>query len=515
MKMMLKKSVSVLLVLVTLFGMLSMSAAAATTYENDLPTVYLVGATQTVYKNGKQVWPVKEGIDEILLDNRNELLSAFTSSLMSSDWSIYGDALGETLDKYYSAGRLDNNGNPKKGTDIKHSKTPTEKTSNFGLKDYMFNYDPRLDPWETAVELKEYIDDVLAATGKKKVNLIGRCMGACFISAYLCRYGRSKVDTVIYYASAAKGSKICSELFSGKLNFDTATINNYASEYMGDDEISALLGAIVNVTYTLNMLGMGTDFASDIFEQLSVEVFPDLLRRTYANMPSYWAMVGEDDYEDAKNYIFGGYEEEYAGLIKKIDNYHNKVKVPLDKKLKQYRSDGMKIAVIAKYNVPFLPLIESSNVQADGKVDITETSFGATAAEYGKTFTVDYLNEAKEKGTIDYVSDDLIVDASSCLFPNMTWFIRDIDHSEIPKVIDTLMLKILRSKGQKSVRSFEEYPRFTSYDSETGKLTPITGTIPSGTTGNEGGGLSNLLSVFSSFFTIILNVIKLLIKQTV
>lgn len=511
MNMLLKKTVSVFLVLVTLFGMLSMSAAAATTYENDLPTVYLVGATQPVYKNGKQVWPVEEDIGDILLENRSELLSAFASSLISSDWTTYGKVLGKALEKYYSAGTLDNNGNPKKGTDIKHSAKPKVKTSKFGLKDYMFKYDPRLDPWETAEELSEYIKSVLSATGKKKVNLIGRCMGACFISAYLCRYGCSKVDTAIYYASAAKGSTICSELFAGKLNFDTATINSYANEYMGDDEISELLSAIVNVTYTLNMLGMGTSFASSVFEQLSVDVFPELLRITYANMPSYWAMVSEEDYEDAKNYVFGGHEDEYAGLIKKIDNYHNKVKVPLDQKLKQFRESGMKIAIIAKYNIPFLPLIESSNVQADGKVSLKDISFGATSADFGKTFSTQYINDAKKKGTVDYISDDLIVDASTCLFPSFTWFVRDIDHGELPKSIDDLMLKILRSKGPKSVRSFKEYPRYTSYDEKTGELVPITGTIPSGTVGNTGGGLANLMSIFASLIKIITNMFKLII----
>lgn len=510
MKMMFKKSLSVLLVIITLFGMMSIPAAAA--YENDLPTVYLVGATQKVYKSGKQVWPVKKEIEDILLENSKELLSTFASSLISSDWSVYGDALAATLSKYYSAGALDKNGNPKKGTDIKHSPAPKVKTEKFGLSDYTFRYDPRLDPWETAKELSDYIDAVLKATGKKKVNLIGRCMGACFISAYLCRYGRSKVDTAIYYASAAKGSAVCSELFAGKLNFDSTTINNYATDYMGDDEISELLSAIVNVTYTLNMLGMGTDIATGIFEQLSAEVFPELLRITYANMPSYWAMVSERDYEAAKKYVFGGVEDEYAGLIKKIDNYHNKVKVPLDNKLKEFQKSGMKVAVIAKYNVPLLPLIESSNLQADGKVTLKDISFGAKCADLGKTLTADYINSAKKKGKLDYISDDLVVDASTCLFPSYTWFVRDIDHGEIPKSIDSLMLKILRSKKQTNVNSFAEYPQFMSYNSETKKLSPITGTIPSGTVGGTASGLTNLISIFTSIFKIFANFFKLMIK---
>ena len=217
MKVFLKKSLCLFLVLIMSFGFFAFSSAAA--YENDLPVVYLRGATEKVYdKSGKQVWPVTESISDILMANSGDLLVALSASALSSDWSIYGRALAKALNAYYNEGILDNNGNPKNGTDIKHSATPKKKTSNFQLGDYVFRYDPRLDPWATADLLADYIDDVLAATGKKKVQLVARCMGSCFASAYLCKYGSSKVDTCIYYASAARGSTVCGELFAGRLH---------------------------------------------------------------------------------------------------------------------------------------------------------------------------------------------------------------------------------------------------------------------------------------------------------
>ena len=88
---------------------------------------------------------------------------------------------------------------------------------------------------------------------------------------------------------------------------------------MGGNEIDDLLSSVINVTYTLNMLGMGTDVATQIFEQLSLEVFPELLRSTYAQMPSYWAMVSEEYYEEAKNFVFGGYPYR-LNSIKFFDN---------------------------------------------------------------------------------------------------------------------------------------------------------------------------------------------------
>ena len=153
-------------------------------------------------------------------------------------------------------------------------------------------------------------------------------------------------------------------------------------------------------------------------------------------------------------------------------------------------------------------------MQADGKVSVTESSFGAKTAEYGKTLSNSYLNSARKKGTIDYVSKDLIIDASTCLFPDYTWFVRDIAHDEIPKVIDSLMLKILRSKGQKTVRSFEDYPQFMSYNITTQKVTEVSAPIPTGTVGGFSG-LANLMNVFSSLFKVITNLFLVIFAQSV
>lgn len=510
MKRVFKSSVALFMTVLMTFGIFALPASAAV-YENDLPIVYLRGATEPVYdKSGKQVWPVETDIADILLDSAGELTSALASSLVSSDWSVYGAALEKALVKYFNAGTLDNNGNPKGGTDIKHSSAPKKKTENFALGDYIFRYDPRLDPWETAEDLSEYINAVLAATGKKKVQIVARCMGSCFASAYLCRYGSSKVDTCIYYASAARGSLVCGELFAGKLNFDADVINSYAGKYMGDDEISELLAAVISVTYSLNLLGEGTGLVGDIYNQLAVEIFPRLLRATYANMPAYWAMVNEDYYEEAKNFVFGGVEAEYTGLIDKIDNTHENVMLRLEKDLKTFNKNGMKIIVLAKYGVPFPPYLEGARIQGDAKISLEDISFGAVGADHGETFSVDYLNEAKLSGTLDYVSDDLIVDASTCLFPEYTWFVKNIKHGTFPPSINTMFMQFLHQKKQVTVNDFEEYPRYMTYDYGADALSPVISAPPSGNAGAVNPFIK-LVNMLKNFFSIILNFFSILL----
>ncbi len=507
------KLTAVIMVLVTLFCYTSLGASAAqTAYENDLPVVYLRGATEKVYaSNGKQVWPMPKSITSMLLDNKTDLLTALTASVTTGDWSFYGEKLAETLRKYYKYAALDGNGNPQYGTHIVESETPVKKTENFKIGDYIFKYDPRLDPWETAKSLNKYINSVLAATGKSKVQLVSRCMGCCYASAYLKRYGSTKVDTAVYYASAAQGAAVASELFSGKVKLDASTLNTYAENYMGDDELSQLLSGVIKVTYSLSILGYGTDMVDEIFAQLAEEVFPQMLLDTFATMPAYWAMVGIDYYDEAREFVFSGKEKQYEGLLKKIDYYHKNVKVPLVKNLKAYRNNGMKIAVIAKYNEPFPPYIESSLAQGDGSIDMPSISFGAQGAGIDKIYSIDYLNQAKLNGTIDYISDDLMIDTTKCAFNRYTWFIKDIDHGTFPRSINTLIMTILHHKQSVSVYSYKKYPQFMNYSYDGDLLTPVEQSEASGDAGTTNP-LLDLISKISEMFNMLVNLFKLFTK---
>lgn len=186
--------------------------------------------------------------------------------------------------------------------------------------------------------------------------------------------------------------------------------------------------------------------------------------------------------------------------------------MPLDSKLKQFKKSGMKIEIIAKYNTPFIPIIESHSVQGDAKISLKDISFGATGAEIGKTLSASYINSVKDKGKAKYISEDLIVDASTCLFPDYTWFIRDLGHSSTPTALNKLLIRILKNKYQSTVTSFKEYPQYTSFNFDTRKLDPITEPISNATGTTQTGGIFNIVNLFSAmikimrnFFTILFN----------
>ena len=115
-----------------------------------------------------------------------------------------------------------------------------------------------------------------------------------------------------------------------------------------------------------------------------------------------------------------------------------------------------------------MPLTPSWNTPCDGTVDLINSSFGATVADFGTTFSDKYLAKAKSK----YISPSKTIDASTCLFPDKTWFIRDFQHSIGCYDLDNMIYKLLESKKEATVNTFKAYPRFMKYDIANDKIIP-------------------------------------------
>ena len=65
-------------------------------------------------------------------------------------------------------------------------------------------------------------------------------------------------------------------------------------------------------------------------------------------------------------------------------------------------------------------------------------------------------------------------DASTCAFPEYTWFIKGCEHSTFAASIDKLSIAICNSEDEMSVDSDPNYPQFMKYDQTTGAIAPLT-----------------------------------------
>ena len=177
---------------------------------------------------------------------------------------------------------------------------------------------------------------------------------------------------------------------------------------------------------------------------------------TFFTMPCYWACVKPGDFEEVKNYVFGpeGSEkrQQYAGLIAKIDNYQHTVRDNLEDIIKSIPANNKKLGIIAKYGFQIVPLGSSLEVVGDQYASVTSASFGATTSpSMFTTLSADYIAQKEAAGEGKYISPDKMIDASTCLFPDYTWFTKGVPHSTWSNTEDNILLTVTTADRQYTV----------------------------------------------------------------
>ena len=87
----------------------------------------------------------------------------------------------------------------------------------------------------------------------------------------------------------------------------------------------------------------------------------------------------------------------------------------------------MRVMIVAGYDIQRTPLVESMDNDSDGTVDTMYASAGATVALRGETLGDGY--KQKVDCGHNHLSPDGRIDASTCILPENTWFIKGMLHS--------------------------------------------------------------------------------------
>ena len=511
---MLKKLISILMAAAVLLSLPVLRAVSAQTADSNLPVVFIGGRGTTLLdKDGNRIYPMSVDIAAAV----KKVIPSLTRGNLTNDYTEFCDVLYETIAEEFKDLPLDCNGDATNGsgTDFKWTKTGLSwsvKTDEpYGIYDYVFYYDWRLDTCEIADTFAAYIDDVLEVTGAPKVKVIGRCMGGNIVLSYLDKYGSDKIDRCLLYVTTINGVAGCGAAFAGDFYVDTDAAARFAVDLGMDPVFSlngdALLNEVVGSAVKVLSETGGTDLAvaavKNVYDKVETNVVPRLLLATFATYPSYWSMVGEDYYESAKACAFAGREEEYAGLIKKIDNYHYNIQVNAAEILKKLDSEGMSVSVVCKYGAQQVPISKEYNMLSDNTVELYRASFGATCTDLDKTFDDSYLRAARLRGTDKYISPDLQVDCSTCLFPDNTWVIKNCTHSDFGQCIDELMMAVMRYPGKMSIYDNPAYPQYMLYDKEANTLTGLSETNCNTPERWEQSLPQALLALFKSVFKLI------------
>ena len=458
-------------------------------YSTPIPTVYLHGQGGVIYadKNNTKSAQIQDiNIpDGYVEDVAKSLIRPLAKGLLLNNWDDWVDGFVEGVAPLLEPQALDENGEASNGSGVytssgRHNSVQADGT--YKLSAYSPLYDWRLDPYVIAEDIHTYVHQVIEATGAPSVNLVGRSIGASVVMAYLELYGTEGLETVVLYCPSLCGMEVMSKIFAGKVKVDPEGINAFADYYissgqaddMADDETLQLLLDVVSLSVSMRVLDIPSNMLDRIYAKVYGEVYPRLLVKAYGSMPSFWSLVGDEDYEDAKAAIFGGQEDVYAGLIEKIDRFHYNNLNRSAEIISSLVEDGAKIQIVAKYGVPTLPVIENCSMQSDMLTSVYSATLGAVCADYGKTLDSKYISVQKKLNDGKYISADRVIDASTCLLPDHTWFVKNLGHRSMPDGVNLLFDRMLNFEGYTTVFDDPEIPQFVYYVPEDDTIVPLT-----------------------------------------
>lgn len=501
-----KKFLSLLLSLILLFSMTLPVFGAVNMFEtrSQIPVVFISGDGNTIYDKNDQ--PLSK-LSKFFNNNGGKSEDSAVAQIVKSAGIMYKEYLMEGLlkdnwDPFYSAIQteisecfgdilLDNNGEATNGTHIsqwhqdqvEYSKTHDRKGDKgfYDRGDYFFWYDWRLDPMEIADQFNEFIKAIKKTTGQEKVSIVCRCLGTNVVCAYLTKYGTDDVYGVGFDGAVCMGAESLSESLSGKFKVDMSSIKRVIIDgnYYGTFSLDPLILACVELVDRSGLVdGYVALKKATLYEKLVKGVTSALTLSSIVSFPCYWASVTPEDFDTAVEYVFGeeGSEKrtQYAGLIEKITNYNEKVKKNIPSLLKSLPEKGVKVGVIAKYGTQMIPTSESATVIADSFVSTHSSSFGATTGTIYEPLSDEYIAAQTAKGLGKYISPDKQIDASTCLLPDYTWFVKGVKHSEWTYAEDMLLMTVVTSEKQLSINDFDESQFMVKHPTDWWAMTAMT-----------------------------------------
>ena len=285
-----------------------------------------------------------------------------------------------------------------------------------------FDTDWRLSPIENADRLHKYLQYAEKRYGVKKFNLDGLSAHGATVLAYLDKYGTDKVASLVFNISMHRGSSIFGAIAKKEFRFNMEALSRVNSfDALGLD--LAAFQPILRALFETGLLDVLVRFLRLASSDLLDRVYEEVVIPLFFMMPSFWVYVPLEDYEAAKEILLKG-DPKYAGLVKKIDAYYKIAQRADDIILEA--SKTMKVAVWAGYGQPLVPVGDGASVQSDTMLDTHYGSLGATCAPPGKPFDLFYQQQVDDGH--DHISPDRLVDASTCLLPDQTWFAKNKTH---------------------------------------------------------------------------------------
>ncbi len=374
----------------------------------------------------------------------------------------------------------------KLGNLLSPDKTPDEEPDEEAVlpkygydNSYYFRFDWRKDMHTLASELHDYIARVKKVTGSDKVAITAFSQGNCVVMTYLYEYYYNETDpekrddivSVVFICGAMNGVAACEDPVSGNIGIDSLSLLRFLKSAFNGSGIYYFF----EMLYAVGLFDALVDVVNEYLEtHLDSAVDPYLLE-TFGGIPGFFAMMSPERYKDAEEFLFATPEnrEKYAGLLEMNRYYHNEVQANMTNIIDALMADGKNVGIIAEYGYPMAPFTTDNDRMTDFSICTSAESFGATCSDVDGILGLDYKQAQECECGKNHVSCDLQIDASTCIYPDITWFGKNLKHDARSRFWGKLIDLILYSDEQITVWDYEELPQFMeNYNEEC--LIPLT-----------------------------------------
>ncbi len=263
-------------------------------------------------------------------------------------------------------------------------------------------------PYEIAAGLQDFVTMVLERTGSEKVNFLPLSLGGAMLTAYLDLYGAARVHRIVYMVPALQGTRTIADVFRKDLR---------------TDKFSSLLGMLAGGK-TAQTLGTVLPMLPEgVLEKTTDKIADAVLSAVLTGSGAMWACLPPEYYEAlAEQYLS---DPAHAALRAQTDRYSAAQKA-LPDTLKTLAAQGIGVYICCCYGLKLAEALGSADsCSSDGIINIESASLGATAAVPGQILTEAQINDRA------YLSPDGVVDASTGVFPNSTWYFAGQYHDSI------------------------------------------------------------------------------------
>ena len=408
-------------------------------------------------------WPPS---GDAILEAVKEAVPSIAKLALTKNWDDFGDDVCEITTKLFSPIYCQHDGTAgKSGVRFKYPAASSIKKDSI----VDFKYDWRIDPIVVAGQLNDYIDYVLKCSGCDTVKICCHSLGGVITNTYLTLYGDSKISGVCFNSTAIFGQTYVGELMNGQIVLDADALHQFLEYVFDYNEYKDIINGAMDILKQAGLFDFVCGLGNEIVDHILVQASREVLAPMFGGWLSIWAMTRDEDIEQAQDFFFNTINDgiDYSEIEAKINNFNTTVRPYKAQTLKKL-NENASVYVISRYDYPSIPITPSFNVNSDGVVDVHSTSFGATVAPYGSKLSDEQIAGVDAK----YISPDRTINASTCMFPEQTWFIKDMQHANNPDSLEAMMYKLLRYDGQATVDTFEGYQRFSKYDSKDDVIYP-------------------------------------------